>query len=312
VTRRPEAVVLRALGLGDTCAAVPALRAVRRALPDHHLVLAAPTGLAPLVEAGGLAHELRPCDGLDRPLPAGPTPPDVAVNLHGRGPRSHRLLGALEPRRLVAFGAPGCPTWEEDEHEVDRWCRLVAASFGVEVDPTDLRIDPPMGDPPAPAAAVVHCGAKDEARRWPADRFGRVVRWLRERGLPVVLTGSADERPVVREAVVAAGCASDPACRVLAGATDLGDLLRLVAAAPVVVCGDTGVAHLATALGRPSVVLFGPTPPTRWGPSVDGPHTVLWAGRTGDPHARHPDEGLLEIGVAEVLVALEQRLAVPV
>jgi ADP-heptose:LPS heptosyltransferase len=158
----------------------------------------------------------------------------------------------------------------------------------------------------------VHCGAKDAARRWPADRFGGVVRWLRDRGLPVVLTGSADERPAARAALVAAGCESDPDCRVVAGDTDLSGLLRLVADAAVVISGDTGVAHLATALGRPSVVLFGPTPPSRWGPSVDGPHTVLWTGRTGDPHAHRPHVGLLEIGVADVVVAVEQRLAVPV
>jgi ADP-heptose:LPS heptosyltransferase len=72
-----------------------------------------------------------------------------------------------------------------------------------------------------------------------------------------------------------------------------------------VVCGDTGVAHLATALRTPSVVLFGPTPPARWGPPADRPwHRVLWAGRTGDPHGRSADDGLLEIDVADVTAAL--------
>jgi ADP-heptose:LPS heptosyltransferase len=71
------------------------------------------------------------------------------------------------------------------------------------------------------------------------------------------------------------------------------------------VCGDTGVAHLATALGTPSVVLFGPTAPARWGPPPDRPiHRVLWAGAEGDPHADRPDPGLLRIGVDDVLVEL--------
>ncbi len=66
----------------------------------------------------------------------------------------------------------------------------------------------------------------------------------------------------------------------LAGRTDLVELAAAVAAAGRVVCGDTGVAHLATALGTPSVVLFGPTSPARWGPPADRPqHRVLWAGR---------------------------------
>ena len=68
------------------------------------------------------------------------------------------------------------------------------------------------------------------------------------------------------------------------------------------VCGDTGVAHLATALGTPSVVLFGPTAPARWGPPRERPiHRVLWAGRSGDPHAAEPDPGLLAIAPQMVI-----------
>jgi ADP-heptose:LPS heptosyltransferase len=70
-----------------------------------------------------------------------------------------------------------------------------------------------------------------------------------------------------------------------------------------VLAGDTGVGHLATALGRPSVLLFGPTSPSRWGPPPDGRHVVLWKGSTGDPHADEPDPGLLRITVDEVLEA---------
>jgi ADP-heptose:LPS heptosyltransferase len=72
-----------------------------------------------------------------------------------------------------------------------------------------------------------------------------------------------------------------------------------------VICGDTGVAHLATALNTPSVLLFGPTSPDTWGPPPSRPiHHVLWAGRTGDPHGTTPDPGLLEIQPDDVLHAL--------
>jgi Glycosyltransferase family 9 (heptosyltransferase) len=91
----------------------------------------------------------------------------------------------------------------------------------------------------------------------------------------------------------------------LAGSGDLLALARAVAAAARVVCGDTGVAHLATALGTPSVVLFGPVPPTEWGPPPDRPRQrALWAGSRGDPQGLQPDPGLLETSVCDVLEAL--------
>jgi ADP-heptose:LPS heptosyltransferase len=65
------------------------------------------------------------------------------------------------------------------------------------------------------------------------------------------------------------------------------------------------VAHLATALGTPSLVLFGPTDPAEWGPPPErARHQVLWAGRRGDPHGLRPDPGLLEIAPEDVLEAL--------
>jgi ADP-heptose:LPS heptosyltransferase len=91
---------------------------------------------------------------------------------------------------------------------------------------------------------------------------------------------------------------------VVAGRTDLLGLAALVARAGRVVCGDTGIAHLATALRTPSVLLFGPTSPRRWGPRGRGAHLVLWSGRTGDPHGTVPDPGLLQLTVDDVLAAL--------
>ena len=81
-------------------------------------------------------------------------------------------------------------------------------------------------------------------------------------------------------------------------------LAGLVAGAARVACGDTGVSHLATATGTPSVTLFGPVAPAEWGPPPLARHVALWAGRRGDPHAGVPDPGLLEIGADEVRAAL--------
>jgi ADP-heptose:LPS heptosyltransferase len=218
------------------------------------------------------------------------------VNLHGKGPESTALLASTEPARLVSFGLPGGPVWRADEHEVARWCRLLDES-GIPADPTDLRLAPPPSVG-LDGVTVLHPGASTGARRWPVERWAEVARARPGR---VVITGDASEAELARSVARLAGL---PDADVLAGRTDLRALCALVAHAGRVVCGDTGVAHLASAFGTPSVVLFGPVPPSQWGPPPDGPHVALWAGRTGDPLADEPDPGLLEISVGQVLAEL--------
>lgn len=301
-------VVLRALGLGDLLTAVPALRALRRHFPGSQLTLCAPAALAPLVELTGAVDELvdtAPLAPLDPRLDR----PDVAVNLHGRGPESTRLLVGLHPGRLLAFRhrevppTLGGPVWTADEHEVIRWCRMLA-HHDIAADPGDLALDPPTQPPPAHlvGATIIHPGAAGPARRWPPDRWAEVARAEIGRGRTVVLTGSAAEQPLARSVAEQAGLGSDA---VLAGTTDLAALAALVAGAGRVLCGDTGLAHLASAYGTPSVVLFGPTPPRWWGPPP-GPHRVIWKGSTGDPHGRELDPGLDRVRVDEVLAAIDE------
>lgn len=276
-------------------------------------MLATPAALEPLVALAGVADELLDARGLEPLRWPGPAP-DLAVNLHGKGPQSHQLLLALEPGRLAAFGSAPVgyagPRWRPDEHEVHRWCRMLEESLDIPADPTDLALPRPA--PTTDAATettgvvVLHPGAAYPSRRWPPERFAAVARWAVGRGYRVVLTGGSDE---VALAQAVQRLADLPDASVVAGRTDPAELAALVASAGLVVCGDTGVAHLATAFGTPSVLLFGPTPPTLWGPPADGPHTVLWHGTsTGDPWRDEVDPALLEIGVDEVLDAVELRL----
>lgn len=303
-------VVLRPLGLGDLLTSVPALRALADAFPSHHRVLAAPAVLEPLVRLTGAVDEVVATEPL---LPLDPSlwDADVAVDLHGRGPASHRVLLASRPRRLVAFANPevpesaGMPAWDEDEHEVSRWCRLLTES-GIPADPRRLDLDPPPGPVPEQVygATLLHPGAAFPARRWPAQRWAAVARRELEAGRPVVVTGGPSEVDLARRVARLAGL---PDAAVFAGSTGLRELAVLVAGAARLVCADTGAAHLATALRTPSVVLFGPTSPRHWGPPADRPwHRVLWAGTTGDPHGSEPDPGLLAVTVEDVATALAE------
>lgn len=306
-------VGLRALGLGDFCAAVPAWKALREAFVDHRTLLVAPGWQQPLVDLCPAIDELVAADELS-PLPRAARGAAIAVNLHGRGPRSTRLLAASDPVCMTAFAHPevsstvGAPTWDDDEHEVARWCRLVA-SMGAAVEGPDLSLERPAVAAPVEGATVLHAGASSAARRWPVDRWVRLASTLAAMGHRVVLTGTEAEVEVASQ--VAEGAGLD-ASSLLAGRTGLAALAAVVADARLVVSGDTGIAHLASAYATPSVVLFGPTPPSTWGPPPDGPHRALWAGRRGDPHGDVVDAGLLAVEVDDVLAAAEELSAASV
>jgi ADP-heptose:LPS heptosyltransferase len=303
-------VVLRPLGLGDLLTGVPAIRGIRAAVPDHRLVLATTRALEPLAALIDAVDEVLPAEELEPLDWAGP-PPELAVDLHGKGPLSHVVVAALHPQRLLTFDSPGYPgpAWYLDEHEVRRWCRLVSEGLGVECDPDALDLAVPDVAPPVRDVAVVHPGAAFPGRRWPPERFAAVARHLAAAGQRVVVTGGPAERELACTVAALAGLEENA---VLAGRTTSLELAAVIAAARVVVCGDTGVAHLASAYRRPSVVLFGPVSPALWGPPPRRQHVVLWHGDgTGDPWGTTLDPALARITVDEVTTALDRLLQAP-
>ena len=300
-------LVLRTLGVGDLATGVPALRALRSAYPDRELALVAPRWLTPLIDLVGGVDRLVEADGLGHLAWPGPSP-ELAVNLHGRGPQSHRMLAGTRPRRLLAFanaeaGHHDGPDWRADEHEVDRWCRLLAW-YGIPADRTDLALRRPEPGRLPVGVSIVHPGAKATQRRWPPARFAEVAGALTARGHRVVVTGNPGERRIAEEVVRRAGL---PADALLAGETDLGELAALVAHARLVISGDTGIGHLATAYGTPSVLLFGPVPPAQWGPPPDRPwHQALWVGPRPPADDDRPHPALAALDVPRVLDAVDR------
>jgi ADP-heptose:LPS heptosyltransferase len=298
---RDTILVLRALGLGDLLTAVPALRGLRRAYPEARIVLATPERYWGLAKLTGAVDAVEPTPGLGRLHPLR-IPPALAVNLHGSGPESISDLLALRPRSILthrhdAFPGLQGPAWPSDVHEVVRWCRLLEWA-GIPCDFDDLAITHPHGYPDRSGVVVIHPGAAFPARRWPPERFAAVAAALHADGHSVVITGDAGELDLARAVAERAGLPGDA---VLAGTLGLLGLVALISDCRLLVCGDTGVGHIATATGAPSVLLFGPTPPSRWGPRGSGPHVALWAGRAGDPHGNEPDPGLLALTVSDVL-----------
>ena len=95
------------------------------------------------------------------------------------------------------------------------------------------------------------------AKRWPAAYFAEIAQRLQHRGYAVWLIGSAKDQEV-SDKIVALG---NPECRNLCGVTDLTDAIALLSCAQLVISNDSGLMHLAAALDRPLLALFGSSSP---------------------------------------------------
>lgn len=307
-TEQPLLLALRALKLGDLLVAVPALRGLRKAFPEHRILYAAPAWIAEALELVGGIHHL-PTPGLDDPLTIPRGAVDIAVNLHGNGAESRLRIDELQANRVVAHQSPGIdgPTWITGVPERERWTRLLTW-HGIDADPLDYRLSRPATPSPRPGATVIHVGAAYGSRLWPVERFAEVAVELSKAGHRIVLTGGASERGRAEETAALAklqGVNLDDG--LLAGQQGLAEFAATIAESRLVVSADTGAAHLASAYERPSVVLFGPAPAEEWGPPP-GPHVVLTAVelRRGDVFSADPDPALLAVSVRDVLEAVQQ------
>jgi ADP-heptose:LPS heptosyltransferase len=110
----------------------------------------------------------------------------------------------------------------------------------------------------------VHASGGRESKQWHLDRFADVARALASgRGATIVLTGADSDRPQIDR--VRAGLSGVPVIDV-GGALELPTLAAVLGELDVLITGDTGPMHLASAMGTPIVALFGPSNPARYGP----------------------------------------------
>jgi heptosyltransferase-1 len=155
--------------------------------------------------------------------------------------------------------------------------------------------------------ALLNPGAAWPNKRWPADRLGQVALAVRERHdlMPVVLWGPGEEG-LAREVIAAARGTA-----LLSPPTTVADLVALARGAALMISGDTGPAHLASAVGTPVVGIYGPTRPARNGPLSASDVTVSRDAICRCHHLRRctaPRLCLLDIAVAEVVEAVARRL----
>jgi heptosyltransferase-2 len=301
-----EVIVVRGPNwLGDMVMALPALASLRAWRPQARIALVGPwAGVLAGQEVADLliryprepACARRAADralAAERPDVALLMPNSLASAVSALRWRARRRIGfATDARALLLTDAISLP--DPRRHQMDEYLLLIEACGA-----PSAGAPPRWKHPSDPAAAAeverlleaagvaresareprdaplvgLHLGAAGgTAKRWRPERFGELAAALRGRGAAPVLLGAPADRPAADRAVAAAGMAVPSAV----GRDRVELLPHLLARLGCLVSGDTGVAHLAAALGVPTVTLFGPTDPGLTAPR--GPRSRVIAG----------------------------------
>jgi heptosyltransferase II len=279
--------------VGDSLMTVPALRALRKVLPHAHITLATRPG------AKGIFSEADFIDDLliyDRKGPLSVIPQvrewrrrkfDLAVLFQNAFEAALipflagvtvRLGYATESRQPLLTHPLPLPDWRSSRHEVFYYLYLVTAleqllfesssiceqvpdasiqiSEQRRLEATDLlRIHGVNED--EPVVAICPGSINSRAKRWPSEAYAALADRLIDAHRKVLLIGSTNEADVSRD--VMGRMRNRPID--LTGKTSLDQVTAVLASADLIVTNDTGPAHIGAALGRPTIVIFGPTNP---------------------------------------------------
>ena len=297
--------IFRALQLGDMLCAVPALRALRAALPQTRITLVGlpwaqqfaarfPRYIDEFIAFPG--HEAFP----EQPVKHDQLPGfymdmrarrfDMALQLHGSGEYSNNVTRAFGARALAGYGDSKRAGREQFHPYPDggaeplRLLDLVAL-LGVPADGDHLEFPITDADECELAASglaadltpgeyvCIHPGARDRDKCWHPARFAQVADQIAgEFDLRIVLTGSASEAPLT------AAVASRMRYKALDAAApiSIGAMAALMSRARLLICNDTGVSHIAAGLRLNSVVIFSKADIGRWAPLDKQRHRCLW------------------------------------
>ena len=251
--------------LGDTLMLTPLLAKLRARYPAAEITMAVPRACAPLYinrpyGVRALGWDPRDADSVQRLL----REPGFDLALIPGDNRHSWLAQAMGARWIVAFAGdrPAYKSWLIDE------LRRYPDTPGTWFDMTATLVD---GDPPAPFQpadwtppdatpfampdapySVLHVGASSPLKLWEPERWRALASHLRASGQRIAWSAGPGE-----EALVAA-CMPEAEDQVTAGRLDLAQLWHLLRGARLLVCPDTGAAHMGRIAGTPTIALFGP------------------------------------------------------
>ena len=295
-------LVVRLRSIGDTVLSTPSLYALRRFLPDAQIDLLLEDWVAPLLDGNRDASRIitvRRNSTTSRLSLVGRLRAaryDVAFNLHG-GSTAALLTRASGARRRVGYASyrfsqlhnyaapPATDLWRQAKtHSVEQQLGLLgwagvpvtdrpATRLSINVEACERvarRLDG-AGIGASQPYALFHPAAAFDSKRWDARNFARVADDLDARGLAVVAVAAPGETDVVR-----AFAGSAQSARVVSfNDLSLPEVTALAARARLFVGNDSGIAHIASAVRTPSVVVFGSSNVAHWRPWTDAPAEVV-------------------------------------
>lgn len=251
--------------LGDTLLLTPLLAKLRLRYPTAQIVLTVPPAIAPLYQTRPYDVQAEVYDPSDaKTLLALRSGIGFDLAIVPADSRYSWLALALGAKWIVAFAGdrPAYKSWPMDEAvavpEVPvAWGDMVAGLVeGPEPTPyVSQQWHGPsctVVNAPKVPYCVLHVGARNPLRYWPATRWAELAELLVKRGLTPVWSAGRGEERCVAEADPAGAYPS------FAGQLDLSQFWWLLKGARLLVCPDTGVAHLGRVVGVPTVALFGP------------------------------------------------------
>ncbi len=354
--QQPRILIVRVGAMGDVLHGMPAVAALRQALPHAFLGWAIEPRWSSLLQAGSPARPGTPAMPLinclhpvetrlwsSRPFSFATVRSilrlgrelrqqryDLAMDLQGsiRSAVIARLSGAKAvmgnafPRENAAKHFYGLRVRTTRSHVVEQAVEIASAALQRCL-PGAEALTPGTPALPRDTGAEAWCDALLAAesrplvflaptagwgaKEWPAERYGAVAANLQANGCRVLVNAVSEGDPVA--AVVIAAAKQLGAVGTEAVSSTLPQLTALLRRTSLVVAGDTGPLHLAAALGRPVIALFGPTNPARNGP-YSTPAIVLRDPASTTDHRRRPstEAGLLRIPVEAVVAAARKML----
>jgi len=279
--------VLRANALGDYIFILPALQALKERFPNSEIVLLGKNWHKDyLMNRPGPVDRVivvPPYPGVGENESFQPDPEtlnaffsemekeefDIAFQLHGGGRNSNPFLSRLGAKVTVGLRTPDAPELDISVpyvyyfSEILRYLEVVEKVGAttssrdpvIAVTENDLaEAEKKLGDFGSQRYVVVHPGASDRRRRWPATNFAQITDFLIDQGYTTYLTGTPSESADVEQVISA--CKQKDKVINLCGSLSLNAMTGLLSKAELIVSNDTGPLHLARALKRPTVGIY--------------------------------------------------------